>query len=166
MVEASKASTGNISLEMADLNFVELVHQVIGEFEEKFQEKNLTLMMHFEEDEAIICADGRRLWRVLENVFGNVAKYAMENTRVYAEMKVEKPTVKFSLKNISAQPLNISADELTERFIRGDVSRNTEGSGLGLSIAKSLTELQGGEFRLYLDGDLFKVTIVFQVKDK
>ena len=81
-------------------------------------------------------------------------------------MKVEKPTVKFSLKNISAQPLNISAYELTERFIRGDVSRNTEGSGLGLSIAKSLTELQGGEFRLYLDGDLFKVTIVFQVKDK
>ena len=165
VVEASKASTGNISLEMADLNFVELVHQVIGEFEEKFREKNLTLMVHFEDEEAIICADGRRLWRVLENVFGNVAKYAMENTRVYAEMKVEKPAVTFSLKNISAQPLNISADELTERFIRGDVSRNTEGSGLGLSIAKSLTELQGGEFRLYLDGDLFKVTIVFQVKE-
>lgn len=166
VVEASKASTGNISLEMADLNFVELVHQVIGEFEEKFQEKNLTLMVHFEEDEAIICADGRRMWRVLENVFGNVSKYAMENTRVYAEIKVKKPKVIFSLKNISAQPLNISADELTERFIRGDVSRNTEGSGLGLSIAKSLTELQGGEFRLYLDGDLFKVTIVFQVEEK
>ena len=151
---------------MADLNFVELVHQVIGEFEEKFQEKNLTLMMHFEEDEAIICADGRRMWRVLENVFGNVAKYAMENTRVYAEIKVKNQKVIFSLKNISAQPLNISADELTERFIRGDVSRNTEGSGLGLSIAKSLAELQGGEFRLYLDGDLIKVTIVFQVKEK
>ena len=102
VVEASKASTGNISLEMADLNFVELVHQVIGEFEEKFREKNLTLMVHFEDEEAIICADGRRLWRVLENVFGNVAKYAMENTRVYAEMKVEKPAVTFSLKNISA----------------------------------------------------------------
>lgn len=166
VVEASKASTGNISLEMTDLNFVELVHQVIGEFKEKFQEKNLSLMIHFEEEEAIICADGRRMWRVLENVFGNVSKYAMENTRVYAEIKVKKPKVIFSLKNISAQPLNISADELTERFIRGDVSRNTEGSGLGLSIAKSLTELQGGEFRLYLDGDLFKVTIVFQVKDK
>ena len=90
----------------------------------------------------------------------------MENTRVYAEIKVKNQKVIFSLKNISAQPLNISADELTERFIRGDVSRNTEGSGLGLSIAKSLAELQGGEFRLYLDGDLFKVTIVFQVKDK
>lgn len=166
VVEASKASTGNISLEMTDLNFVELVHQVIGEFEERFQEKNLSLMIHFEEEEAIICADGRRMWRVLENVFANVSKYAMENTRVYAEIKVKKPKVLFSLKNISAQPLNISADELTERFIRGDVSRNTEGSGLGLSIAKSLTELQGGEFRVYVDGDLFKVTIVFQVKDK
>ena len=166
VVEASKASTGNISLEMADLNFVELVHQVIGEFEERFQEKNLSMMVHFDQDEAIICADGRRMWRVLENVFGNVAKYAMDNTRVYAEIKVNQPNVTFSLKNISAQPLNISADELTERFIRGDVSRNTEGSGLGLSIAKSLTELQGGEFKLYLDGDLFKVTITFKVKEK
>lgn len=151
---------------MADLNFVELVHQVIGEFEERFQEKNLSMMVHFDQDEAIICADGRRMWRVLENVFGNVAKYAMDNTRVYAEIKVNQPNVTFSLKNISAQPLNISADELTERFIRGDVSRNTEGSGLGLSIAKSLTELQGGEFKLYLDGDLFKVTITFKVKEK
>ena len=166
VVEASKASTGNISLEMADLNFVELVHQVIGEFEERFQEKNLSMMVHFDQDEAIICADGRRMWRVLENVFGNVAKYAMDNTRVYAEIKVNQPNVTFSLKNISAQPLNISADELTERFIRGDVSRNTEGSGLGLSIAKSLTELQGGEFKLYLDGDLFKVTITFKVREK
>lgn len=166
VVEASKASTGNISLEMTDLNFVELVHQVIGEFEERFQEKNLSMMVHFDQEEAIICADGRRMWRVLENVFGNAAKYAMENTRVYAEIRVANKKVSFSLKNISAQPLNISADELTERFIRGDVSRNTEGSGLGLSIAKSLTELQGGQFKLYLDGDLFKVTIVFTVKEK
>ena len=162
VVEASKASTGNISLEMVNLNFVELVQQVIGEFEEHFQERNLSLMVHFDEEEAIICADGRRLWRVLENVFGNAAKYVMENTTVYAEVKVEKSNVIFSLKNITAQPLNISADEPTEPFIRGDDSRNTEGSGLGLSIAKSLTELQNGEFRLYLDGDLFKVTIVFK----
>lgn len=165
VVEASKVSTGNISLEMTDLNFVELVHQVIGEFEERFRERNLSMMIHFDQEEAIICADGRRMWRVLENIFANTAKYAMENTRVYAEIKVNRSKVVFSLKNISAQPLNISADELTERFIRGDVSRNTEGSGLGLSIAKSLTELQGGEFKLYLDGDLFKVTIVFTVKE-
>ena len=164
VVEASKASTGNIALEMTDLNFIELVHQVIGEFEEKFEERNLTMVVHFDEEEAIICADGRRLWRVLENVFGNVSKYAMENTRVYVDVKVDRPNVQLSLKNISAQPLNISADELTERFIRGDVSRNTEGSGLGLSIAKDLVQLQGGEFRLYLDGDLFKVTIEFKMK--
>ena len=164
VVEASKASTGNIALEMTDLNFIELVHQVIGEFEEKFEERNLKMVVHFDEEEAIICADGRRLWRVLENVFGNVSKYAMENTRVYVDVKVDRPNVQLSLKNISAQPLNISADELTERFIRGDVSRNTEGSGLGLSIAKDLVQLQGGEFRLYLDGDLFKVTIEFKMK--
>ena len=164
VVEASKASTGNIALEMTDLNFIELVHQVIGEFEEKFEERNLKMVVHFDEEEAIICADGRRLWRVLENVFGNVSKYAMENTRVYVDVKVDRPNVQLSLKNISAQPLNISAEELTERFIRGDVSRNTEGSGLGLSIAKDLVQLQGGEFKLYLDGDLFKVTIEFRMK--
>ena len=117
--------------------------------------------MHLENQPLMIMADGRRLWRVLENIFSNVVKYAMEGTRVYAETVTEKGKISFSLKNISAQPLNIPAEELTERFIRGDVSRNTEGSGLGLSIARSLTELQGGEFRLYMDGDLFKVTIAF-----
>ena len=165
VVEASKASTGNIKLEMNDIDFVEMVQQVIGEFEEKFQEKNLAMMVHFTDEPSIIYADGQRMWRVLENVFGNVVKYAMEGTRVYAEISNRNKKVTFSLKNISAQPLNISADELTERFIRGDVARNTEGSGLGLSIAKSLTELQGGEFKLYLDGDLFKVMITFVAKN-
>ena len=165
VVEASKASTGNIKLEMNDIDFVEMVQQVIGEFEEKFQEKNLTMMVHFTDEPSIIYADGQRMWRVLENVFGNVVKYAMEGTRVYAEISNRNKKVTFSLKNISAQPLNISVDELTERFIRGDVARNTEGSGLGLSIAKSLTELQGGEFKLYLDGDLFKVMITFVAKN-
>ena len=164
VVEASKASTGNIKLEMNDIDFVEMVQQVIGEFEEKFQEKNLTMMVHFTDEPSIIYADGQRMWRVLENVFGNVVKYAMEGTRVYAEISNQNKKVIFSLKNISAQPLNFSADELTERFIRGDVARNTEGSGLGLSIAKSLTELQGGEFKLHLDGDLFKVIITFAAK--
>ena len=165
VVEASKARTGNIKLEMNDIDFVEMVQQVIGEFEEKFKEKNLTMMVHFTDEPSIIYADGQRMWRVLENVFGNVVKYAMEGTRVYAEISNRNKKVTFSLKNISAQPLNISADELTERFIRGDVARNTEGSGLGLSIAKSLTELQGGEFKLYLDGDLFKVMITFVAKN-
>lgn len=164
VVEASKASTGNIKFEMNDLDFVEMVQQVIGEFQEKFQEKNLTMMVHFADEPSVIYADGQRMWRVLENIFGNVVKYAMEGTRVYAEIKNKDKKVIFSLKNISAQPLNFSADELTERFIRGDVARNTEGSGLGLSIAKSLTQLQGGEFNLYLDGDLFKVVITFAAK--
>ena len=102
------------------------------------------------------------MWRVLENIFGNAAKYAMPGTRVYADLTLGGDMVEFSLKNVSEQQLNFSADELTERFIRGDISRSTEGSGLGLSIAKSLTDMQGGEFELYLDGDLFRVNIRFQ----
>ena len=116
VVEASKASTGNIALEMTDLNFIELVHQVIGEFEEKFEERNLKMVVHFDEEEAIICADGRRLWRVLENVFGNVSKYAMENTRVYEDVKDDRPKVQLSLKKNTAQPLNITAKKKTERI--------------------------------------------------
>ncbi len=161
VVEASKASSGTLTLEMVNLDFSEMLYQVMGEFEEKFEERNLTLMVHLTEEPGIIRADGRRLWRVLENVFNNVVKYALEGTRVYVQTTPEKGRIVFSLKNISAQALNISAEQLTERFIRGDVSRNTEGSGLGLSIAKSLTELQGGDFRLYVDGDLFKVIITF-----
>ena len=166
VVEASKASTGNLTLNMTDLDFIELLHQVIGEFEERFEEHHLTMMVHFADEPSIIHADGQRMWRVLENIFGNVTKYAMEGTRVYAEVQNSKNQVIFSLKNISAQPLNFAAEELTERFVRGDVARNTEGSGLGLSIAKSFTELQGGKFQLYLDGDLFKVTITFQAVNK
>ena len=164
VVEASKASTGNLTLNMTNLDFVEMLHQVIGEFEERFEEHHLTMMVHFPDEPSVICADGQRMWRVLENIFCNVTKYAMEKTRVYAEVQNARNQVIFSLKNISAQPLNFAAEELTERFVRGDVARNTEGSGLGLSIAKSLTELQGGKFQLYLDGDLFKVTITFQAQ--
>lgn len=166
VVEASKASTGNLSLEMADLDFIEMLYQVMGESEERFSEHHLMLMTHFPNSPAIIYADGRRMWRILENLFGNILKYAMENTRVYAEVLLQNNMVIFTLKNISAQPLNIPAEELTERFIRGDVARNTEGSGLGLSIAQSLTELQGGKFELYLDGDLFKVCLKFPMKKK
>ena len=164
VVEASKASTGNLTLEMTDINFVEMLYQVMGEFEERLADRHLTLMTHFPDTPAMISADGRRMWRILENLFGNILKYAMENTRVYAEVLLKHDQVIFTLKNISAQPLNIPAEELTERFIRGDVARNTEGSGLGLSIAQSLTQLQGGTFELYLDGDLFKVCLKFPQK--
>ena len=161
VVEASKVSSGNITLEYMDINFVEMIQQTSGEFEEKFKARNLTEVLTLPEDEVIIRVDGRRMWRVLENIYNNAAKYAMEGTRVYADLKVIDGKAVFSLKNISQQQLNISADELTERFIRGDISRSTEGSGLGLSIAKTLTEMQGGKFELYLDGDLFRVTIIF-----
>ena len=163
VVEASKVSSGNISLEMMNLNLVELVNQTSAEFEEKFEARNLKMIMNLPTEPATIYADGRRMWRVLANVFNNAAKYAMEGSRVYVDLVQTGEEVQFTIKNVSEQPLNISADELTERFIRGDVSRSTEGSGLGLSIAQNLTKLQGGKFELYLDGDLFKVLIRFPV---
>jgi len=145
------------------INFVEMNQQTRGEFEEKFKKRGLQEILHLPEQDVVIRVDGRRTWRILENIYNNAAKYAMEGSRVYADLKVVDGNARFELKNISEQPLNISADELTERFIRGDVSRSTEGSGLGLSIARSLTELQGGKFELYLDGDLFKVTVEFRI---
>ena len=161
LVEASKLSSGNIVLAIQELNLVELVSQANGEFTEKFEQKNLTIVQTLPEVPVVIEADGRRIWRVLENLYNNVSKYAMDNTRVYVAVVPESDRASFIIKNISANPLNISAEELTERFIRGDVSRSTEGSGLGLSIAQSLTELMKGSFEIYLDGDLFRVTVSF-----
>ena len=163
VVEASKVSSGNISLEMMNLNLVELVNQTSAEFEEKFEARNLKMIVNLPAEPAVVHVDGRRMWRVLANVFNNAAKYAMEGSRVYVDLVQTGEEVQLTIKNVSEQPLNISADELTERFIRGDVSRSTEGSGLGLSIAQNLTKLQGGKFELYLDGDLFKVLIRFPV---
>ena len=131
VVEASKVSSGNISLEFMNLNFVEMIQQTSGEFEEKFKARNLTEVLNISVEEACIRADGRRTWRILENIYNNAAKYAMEGTRIYADLKVENGQVIFSLKNISQQQLNISADELTERFIRGDISRSTRGQRPG-----------------------------------
>lgn len=165
LVEASKISSGNIKLEINKINFVELINQTEGEFSEKFEAKGLQVIKTLPNESVIIEADGRRIWRVIENLYNNVAKYAMPNTRVYVDLKVNGEKVNFSIKNISEHPLNINADELTERFIRGDVSRSTEGSGLGLSIAKNLTTLQNGTFEIYLDGDLFRVTITFPKVD-
>lgn len=159
VVEASKVSSGNISLEYMDVDLVEMIQQTEGEMAEKFEARNLKMIVNLPAEPAVVHVDGRRMWRVLENIFGNAAKYAMPGTRVYADLKLEEDTVDLSLKNVSEHQLNISADELTERFIRGDLSRSSEGSGLGLSIAQSLTTMQGGTFNLYLDGDLFRVNI-------
>lgn len=165
LVEASKISSGNISLQWERLDFKELVNQTCGEFADKFQEKCLEMVVSLPEGPVCIEADSRRLWRVVENLFSNAYKYALEGTRVYLDIKRitenGQEYAVFSMKNISAQALNIRAEELTERFIRGDISRSTEGSGLGLSIAQNLTQLQKGRFDIYLDGDLFKVMVTF-----
>lgn len=164
LVEASKISSGNISLNFEKINLTELMNQTIGEFSEKFEQKNLTTVMNINVQNAVIEADSRRIWRVIENLFNNIFKYAMEGTRVYLaidSLPDNTAYIALSIKNISASPLNCNPDELTERFIRGDESRTTEGSGLGLSIAKNLTEAQRGTFEIQLDGDLFKVILTF-----
>lgn len=162
LVEASKASSGNIKLEKQKINVIELVKQTVGEFSDKFNEKNLNVVINTnEKEEYNIQADTRYMYRVVENIFSNIYKYALENSRVYIDIKEENHNIKLEIKNISKEPLNITEEELMERFVRGDKSRNTEGSGLGLSIAKSLIELQNGAFNIVIDGDLFKVEIVF-----
>lgn len=161
LVEASKISSGNIELNREKLNLSELLYQSIGEFSEKMEEKNLQVVFTGGEKPTIVYADSRRMWRIIENLFNNICKYAMEGTRVYLDLIVENGKVEASLKNISESQMNIKADDLTERFIRGDSSRTTEGSGLGLFIAKSLTVAQGGEFVIHMDGDLFKVVLTF-----
>lgn len=161
LVEASKASSGAIKLNMEKLNVNELIKQVSGEFEDKFKARKLEEIITFPENALYIKADSRYMYRVLENMYSNISKYAMEGTRVYTDIIEKDGRIVIQLKNVSKQKLNISVDELMQRFVRGEASRNTEGSGLGLSIARSLTELQEGNFNIYLDGDLFKVTIEF-----
>ena len=159
LVEASKVSSGNVKLNMEVINVKELLNQTIGEFEDKLEKKNLKIEMDLPNENVLIKADNRYLYRVIENVFSNISKYALEGSRVYIKLEKQKEEVYLEFKNISKDKLNISAEELMQRFVRGDKSRYTEGSGLGLSIAESLTELQGGKFKIDIDGDLFKVEI-------
>lgn len=161
LVEASKISSGNIVLNLEKLNLTELINQSLGEFSEKLEEQRLQVVFDNDSAPAFIYADSRRMWRVVENLFNNICKYAMEGTRVYVDLMAENGRITVSVKNISEQQMNIRPEELTERFIRGDTSRSTEGSGLGLSIAQSLVKVQGGTFQIHLDGDLFKVVIEF-----
>ncbi len=165
LIEASKVSTGNVELHMGRLQVQQLLQQACGEFEDKLAEKGLVTMLNQTEEPVVITADGKQLWRIFENLLNNIYKYAMPGTRVYIDLNVMDKKAVLTFKNMSEYPLNISADELTERFTRGDASRSTQGSGLGLSIAKNLTELQGGRFEIYLDGDLFKVTLIFNVME-
>ena len=163
LVEASKASSGNIKLNIEKLNVNELLKQVSGEFEDKFKLRNLEEVMSLPEKNVYINADSRYMYRILENMYSNISKYAMDNTRVYIDVIPNNNRITIQMKNISKEKLNISTEELMQRFVRGDSARNTEGSGLGLSIATSLTTLQGGTFNIYLDGDLYKVIIEFDM---
>lgn len=161
LMELSKANTGNIAVNLAPLNAVEFTNQALGEFADKLENAQLIPVFRGSEEPLSILADGRLLWRVLSNLLGNTVKYAAPNTRVYIDLVRVDDSVQLSIRNISKEELTVTAEELLERFVRGDVSRNTEGSGLGLNIAKSLTEVQHGTMELVLDGDLFKVTLRF-----
>lgn len=156
LVEASKASTGNLSVEITTVMLGELVSQVTGEYEDRFQKAGLYPVLQLPEGKIPALGDGRYLWRIMDNLFSNVCKYALAGTRVYIDASIQDGYAVIDVKNISRDRLNVSADELMERFVRGDASRNTEGSGLGLSIARSLAELMGGKLSLTVDGDLFK----------
>ena len=162
LVEASKASTGNLSVELTKCEPAVLLTQTLGEFDEKLKNAGLTPVLTCPENPLYIMADGRHLWRVFENLTANICKYSLSGTRVYLEIYENSDNVCITFKNISKNELNISGEELTERFVRGDSSRNTEGSGLGLSIAKNLTDLQGGKLSIDIDGDLFKATVIFK----
>lgn len=165
LMEMSKASTGNVQVEIARIDAVEAVTQALGEFSDKFTAAGLTPVFHQSEEAIFLLADGRLLWRAMSNVLSNAVKYALPGTRLYVDVSAAGDKAIISFKNISGAQLNISAEELMERFVRGDSSRNTEGSGLGLNIAKSLMELQKGQLQLLVDGDLFKVTLVFPRAD-
>ena len=161
LVEASKAASGNLDVDLAPCDAKVLLSQTAGEFEQKCATANLTLITSSPESDVRIMTDSRRIWRVFENLMNNAVKYSLPGSRVYLSLETSETDAIFSLKNTSKDQLTVSPDELTERFVRGDASRTTDGNGLGLSIAQSLTELQGGEMKITLDGDLFKVTLRF-----
>lgn len=163
LVEASKASSGNVKLNIEKIDIVELIKQTTGEFEDTFKEKKLDIISSMPKETIYINADNRYMYRIIENLFSNISKYALNSSRVYIDVNKTGMKVKISIKNISADRLNISSEELMQRFVRGDKSRTTEGSGLGLSISRSLTELQKGTFELQIDGDLFKVELEFDI---
>lgn len=162
LVEASKASTGNLTVNMTECDVGVLLQQTVGEYDEKLEKADLKAIVTCPEEPVKIMADGRYMWRVFDNLMNNICKYSQSGTRIYLGLEKTNGNAVVTFKNISRVPLNISADELMERFVRGDSSRSTEGSGLGLSIARSLTELQNGTLSLSVDGDLFKATLTFK----
>ena len=161
LFEASKASSGNLELNMEKIDITQLLRQAIGEMEEKLSKANLDLKLRAPEEKTYIMADGKKLYRVLENLLSNISKYSLDNTRVYIDIIEENDKVKLTMKNISSYELNFDPEEIMERFKRADESRNTEGSGLGLAIARDLVNAQGGRFEIDIDGDLFKSCLLY-----
>ena len=161
LVEASKASSGNLAVDSQQLEVGVFMTQTVGEFEEKASAAGLDLIISKPDEPVYIMADGRHVWRVIDNLMNNICKYAQPGSRVYVNLEAEAVRVSITFRNISQYPLNISGEELSERFVRGDKSRNTEGHGLGLSIAQSLMKLIGGDMEIIIDGDLFKVILAF-----
>lgn len=161
LVEASKATTGNLEVKLEKCEVSVILSQAIGEYVQRFAEKDLAVLVKQPEEPVHILADGRHLWRVFDNLLNNICKYAQENTRVYLTVEAKEKTVEILFRNMSKYQLDVTAEELQERFVRGDKSRHMEGNGLGLSIAGSLVELQGGTMEIVTDGDLFKVILRF-----
>ena len=164
LIEASKASTGNLTVNLEHCELSILLEQVVGEYEDKLRDKGLDLILTKPDKPVEIMADGRHMWRIFDNLMNNVCKYAQSGTRVYLGLTEMENKAVVSFKNISRAQLNVSGDELMERFVRGEASRSSEGSGLGLSIAKSLVQLQNGEMKIIVDGDLFKVELMFNAE--
>jgi signal transduction histidine kinase len=163
LFEASKASSGNIELNIEKIDLSQLLKQSVGEWREKFSQINLDVKLNVPNEKIIINADGKRLYRILENILSNIIKYSLKNTRVYIDLITNNDTIILTAKNISSYELNFKPDEIMERFKRADESRNSEGSGLGLAIAKDLVNMQGGNFNIEIDGDLFKVVMEFNL---
>jgi signal transduction histidine kinase len=161
LIDLSKATTGNIQVNTTRLDAAEAVQQALGEFSDKMEAVNLTPVFRHSEDSVWVQADGRLMWRVLSNLLSNAVKYAMPGTRLYLDLARNGNQVLIAMKNVSREELKVNAEELLERFVQGDTSRSTEGSGLGLNIAQSLMELQGGTLQIQMDGDLFKVVLTF-----
>ena len=166
LFEVSKANSQNITLNLTNVDIMSLVKQVAFEMSDKLEAAGVDLRMNLTDEKLILSLDSQKTYRIYENLFGNIAKYALKGTRVYIDGFRENDKVILNFKNISAQEITVDSADLTERFVRGDASRNTEGSGLGLAIVKSFTELQGGELAIDVDGDLFKVTTTWKLGDE
>ena len=162
LFEVSKVNSGNIQLEMIDLNIVALIEQSKAEYAELLAESDLTIITSYENPEITVHLDGNKTYRIFENLFTNIGKYAMKHSRVYIDVKEDEENVYIEFKNISAVQMNFTSDEIVERFVRGDKSRHESGSGLGLAIVQSFTEVQGGTLKIDIDGDLFKTILTFK----